>query len=219
MAQINIIDLGTIPNDGTGDVLRFGGQIINDNFAELNLKKLEAGTFVGSASDLDARISNIEIDYATLSTSQTFTGVKTFNVLPVSNVTPTGAFQLTNKDYVDNAIANINGYDFWNLKTNGIQRTTVQSQGDLDLTEGDGIKLSYSAGGVVEIAFINDNLGFITDAPADGSLYARINNTWQTISLAAQDLQTTLDTGNTSTTSIELTDTYINLVNTGQVFF
>jgi len=219
MAQINIIDLGTIPNDGTGDVLRFGGQIINDNFAELNLKKLEAGTFVGSASDLDARISNIEIDYATLSTNQTLTGIKTFNVLPVSNVTPTSAFQLTNKDYVDNAIANINGYDFWNLKTNGIQRTTVQSQGDLDLTEGDGIKLSYSAGGVVEIAFINDNLGFITDAPADGSLYARIDNTWQTISLAAQDLQTTLDTGNTSTTSIELTDTYINLVNTGQTFF
>ena len=206
MAQISIIDLGTIPNDGTGDVLRFGGQIINDNFAELNLKKLEAGTFVGSASDLDARISNIEIDYATLSTNQTLTGIKTFNVLPVSNVTPTGPFQLTNKDYVDNAIANINGYDFWNLKTNGIQRTTVQSQGDLDLTEGDGIKLSYSAGGVVEIAFINDNLGFITDAPADGSLYARIDNTWQTISLDAQDLQTTLDTGNTSTTGAQFLD-------------
>lgn len=199
MAQINIIDLGTIPNDGTGDVLRFGGQIINENFAELNLKKLEAGTFIGSASDLDARISNIELDYATLSTNQTFTGIKTFNVLPVSNVAPTSAFQFTNKDYVDNAISNINSYDFWNLKTNGIQRTTVQSQGDLDLTEGDGIKLSYSAGGVVEIAFINDNLGFITDAPADGAQYARQNNGWVIVDSGGQTVINSTDTIEVST--------------------
>ncbi len=86
MAQITAIDLGTIPNDGTGDVLRFGGQIINDNFAELNVKKLEAGTFIGTATDLDGRIANIESDYATLSTAQTFTGVKTFNSLPVSSL-------------------------------------------------------------------------------------------------------------------------------------
>ena len=26
------INIGTIPNDGTGDTLRDGGQVINDNF-------------------------------------------------------------------------------------------------------------------------------------------------------------------------------------------
>jgi len=203
MAQITAIDLGTIPNDGTGDVLRFGGQIINDNFAELNVKKLEAGTFIGTATDLDGRIANIESDYATLSTAQTFTGVKTFNSLPVSSVVPTLAFQFTNKNYVDNAIANISGYEFWNLKTNGVQRTTIQDNGVLDLVEGDGIKLSYSAGGVVEIAFINDDLGFISDAPNDGNFYGRQNGAWVQAQNTIPTLQQVLDTGNTSTTNAQ----------------
>ncbi len=214
MAQITAIDLGTIPNDGTGDVLRFGGQIINDNFAELNVKKLEAGTFIGTATDLDGRIANIESDYATLSTAQTFTGVKTFNSLPVSSVVPTLAFQFTNKDYVDNAIANISGYEFWNLKTNGVQRTTIQDNGVLDLVEGDGIKLSYSAGGVVEIAFINDDLGFITDAPNDGNFYGRQNGAWVQAQNTIPTLQQVLDTGNTSTTNAQfLEDAKLQLTN------
>lgn len=39
MAQ-QTISLGTIPNDGTGDTLRSGGDKINDNFDELYASKL-----------------------------------------------------------------------------------------------------------------------------------------------------------------------------------
>jgi len=42
-------------------------------------------------------------------------------------------------------------YSSWNLKTNGVQRTTVTSSGDLDLVAGTDISLSYGAGGVVTI--------------------------------------------------------------------
>ena len=41
----------------------------------------------------------------TLSSSQTFSGKKTFSILPESSVTPTTDNQLTNKKYVDDAIA------------------------------------------------------------------------------------------------------------------
>ena len=37
-------------------------------------------------------------------TAQTITGIKTFNALPISPVTPTASNQLVNKDYVDNAL-------------------------------------------------------------------------------------------------------------------
>ncbi len=43
-------------------------------------------------------------------------------------------------------------YQSWNLKTNGIQRTTVQSGGNLDLVAGSNVTISYGAGGVVTIA-------------------------------------------------------------------
>lgn len=42
-------------------------------------------------------------------------------------------------------------YTSWNLKSNGVQRTTVQNGGTLDLVQGDNITISYSAGGVMTI--------------------------------------------------------------------
>jgi len=48
-------------------------------------------------------------------------------------------------------------YQSWNLKTNGIQRTTVQSGGTLDLVAGSNVSLSYGAGGVVTIASTDTN--------------------------------------------------------------
>lgn len=54
-----------------------------------------------------------------------------------------------------NPIVNFSGtydnYTSWNLKTEGIQRTTVVSGGDLDLVSGTGISTAYGAGGVVTI--------------------------------------------------------------------
>lgn len=42
-------------------------------------------------------------------------------------------------------------YSSWNLKTGGVQRTTVSSGGDLNLVGGTDISLAYSAGGTVTI--------------------------------------------------------------------
>jgi hypothetical protein len=41
MAEITPINLGTSPNDGTGDTLREGGSKINTNFSNLNTAKAE----------------------------------------------------------------------------------------------------------------------------------------------------------------------------------
>ena len=45
----------------------------------------------------------------------------------------------------------LDNYGSWNLKTNGVQRTTVGSGGDLNLVAGTNVSLSYSAGGTVTI--------------------------------------------------------------------
>ncbi len=48
-------------------------------------------------------------------------------------------------------------YSSWNLKTNGTQRTTVQSGGTLDLIAGSNVALSYGAGGKVTISSTDTN--------------------------------------------------------------
>lgn len=45
--------------------------------------------------------------------------------------------------------ANFDKYDFWNLKTNGIQRKTIQSGNDVDFVAGNNMNVDYGAGGVV----------------------------------------------------------------------
>lgn len=47
--------------------------------------------------------------------------------------------------------ATYDNYVSWNLKTNGVQRTTVQSGGNLDIVAGTNVSVSYGAGGVVTI--------------------------------------------------------------------
>lgn len=58
------------------------------------------------------------------------------------------------------AAAHVHDYDnysSWNLKTNGTQRTTVQSGGTLDLIAGSNVALSYGAGGKVTISSTDTN--------------------------------------------------------------
>ena len=52
---------------------------------------------------------------------------------------------------------NYDNYSSWNLKTNGTQRTTVQSGGTLDLVAGSNVALSYGAGGKVTISSTDTN--------------------------------------------------------------
>jgi hypothetical protein len=54
-------------------------------------------------------------------------------------------------------VHNYDNYGSWNLKTNGTQRTTVQSGGDLNLVAGSNVSLSYSAGGTVTISSTDTN--------------------------------------------------------------
>lgn len=53
--------------------------------------------------------------------------------------------------------ATYDNYGSWNLKTNGVQRTTVQSGGNLDIVAGTNVSVSYSAGGVVTISSTDTN--------------------------------------------------------------
>lgn len=50
-------------------------------------------------------------DVLKISGEQTISGVKKFNTLPVSSVTPTTSNQLTNKSYVDSVPTTYTGYD------------------------------------------------------------------------------------------------------------
>ena len=119
MANILLIDLGTIPNDGTGDPLRVGGQDINANFNELNIKKLENGGFGGNAQDIVDSISAIQANYVTTNTPQTITALKTFSTLPQSTAVPGVDSDLVNKLYVDQNVVTPTGLEAIN-EGNGI---------------------------------------------------------------------------------------------------
>lgn len=66
---------------------------------------------------------------------------------------PTKLSDFTNDGFATESWANSNfdNYQSWNLKTNGIQRTAIQSGDNLDLVAGTNIGLSYGAGGQVTI--------------------------------------------------------------------
>ena len=53
--------------------------------------------------------------------------------------------------------ATYDNYVSWNLKTNGVQRTTVQSGGNLDIVAGSNVSVAYGAGGVVTISSTDTN--------------------------------------------------------------
>jgi uncharacterized protein YqkB len=52
---------------------------------------------------------------------------------------------------------NSDDYGSWNLKTNNVQRTTVQSGGTLDIVAGSNVSVAYGAGGVVTISSTDTN--------------------------------------------------------------
>lgn len=66
-------------------------------------------------------------------------------------------------DAFDGAYSSLSGvptldnYVSWNLKTNGVQRTTVASGGTLDIVAGTNVSVSYGAGGVVTINSTDTN--------------------------------------------------------------
>ena len=135
-------------------------------------------------------------------------GILTATVSGSSNVTVDldGRYSLSSHNH-NNLYDN---YRSWNLKTNGVQRTTVQTGGTLDLKAGSNVTLSYGAGGVVTIASTDTN----TDNYAD-SLSFNTGNGILTLgrSGSLSDLTVDLD-GRYSTTD---TNNYVSSVsfNTG----
>lgn len=92
----------------------------------------------------------------------TSNGILTATVTGSSDVTVDldGRYSLSSHNH--NSL--YDNYSSWNLKTNGTQRTTVQSGGTLDLKAGSNVTLSYGAGGVVTIASTDTNTNNYADS-------------------------------------------------------
>jgi len=80
----------------------------------------------------------------------------------VNGIAQRGDRWIPDKGYNDGRyqpIGNFDNYVGWNLKTNGFQRISVVSGGDLDIVAGTDIGVSYSAGGVVTINYTGSGVG------------------------------------------------------------
>lgn len=70
-------------------------------------------------------------------------------------------------------------YQSWNLKTGGVQRTTVTSGGVLDIVAGTNMSVAYSAGGVVTLSSTDTNTWRgIDDVPVNGQTAESISSNW-----------------------------------------
>lgn len=90
---------------------------INDNIGDLNDLTTTAKTSVVNAiNEIDNSLKNN--NFVTLDTNQTITGLKTFDKLPQSSVTPANDTDLVNKSYVDTQIADIDTTNLAKLDSN-----------------------------------------------------------------------------------------------------
>ena len=96
---------GTIPNDGTGDNLRFGAEKINDNFTELY-------TALGDGSTL-ATGTYVTTDSVSTVTNKTFDNSNTFPKITIGDDTSTNfnvglgeSFEITGGTGVSTVITN-----------------------------------------------------------------------------------------------------------------
>lgn len=126
----------------------------------------------GSAGQVLTTDGNGNVTFQTVAASSNFylngasfntgSGVLTLSVSGASNQT----VDLDGRYALANHVHDYDKYSSWNLKTNGTQRTTVQSGGILDLIAGSNVALSYSAGGKVTISSTD------TDTNTDTNHYA-----------------------------------------------
>lgn len=124
MSTITAINLGTAPNDYTGDPLRTAGGKINTNFTNLNTDKLE-GAVNGAAGLPNILISGTQ-----------YTGGSSTDTLPVVLLQPTGTTPVTNYSvngtwYGVNAQSGFTG-NFLACSINGASAViTVNYQGNI----------------------------------------------------------------------------------------
>lgn len=115
----------------------------SSNILVVSLDRIKAYRFSGV---LKGRYNDwsISIEDDTTSYTNTLT-------IPLSNYWTSENFDIADYATQSWVTDNFDNYQSWNLKTNGVQRTTIQSGGTLDLVAGTNTTLNYSAGGVVTI--------------------------------------------------------------------
>lgn len=158
----------------------------------------------GSAGQVLKTDGSGNLSFATVSTADTKLDALSFNtgsgvLTATMNSGSTVTVDLDGRYAAASHTHAYDNYQFWNLKTNGVQRTTVQSGGTLDLKAGSNVTLSYGAGGIVTISSTDTNTTYTAGAGlslsdtafshADTSTQASVNNSGRTY---IQDI--TLDT-------------------------
>ena len=150
----------TVYDGDTGEV--FVTPVFNNTIAETGTALVTSGTIWTYINDstLDiAPIQSVGGDGVSISTS-TDTETGQVNIGPIVNSVPTqnsGALVKSGGiwSYIDSLV--YDNYQSWNLKTNNVQRTTVNSGGTLDIVAGSNVSVAYGAGGVVTISSTDSN--------------------------------------------------------------
>jgi len=96
-------------------------------------------------------------------------GTRTTTTVPIASSTGTnatlsavsttlaGVMTSSDKTKLDGIATSADNYSSWNLKTNGTQRITIGSGGDLDIVQGTNITVTYPSPGVVNISSTDTN--------------------------------------------------------------
>ena len=192
----------TVYDGDTGEV--FVTPVFNNTIAETGTALVTSGTIWTYINDstLDiAPIQSVGGDGVSISTS-TDTETGQVNIGPIVNSVPTqnsGALVKSGGiwSYIDSLV--YDNYQSWNLKTNNVQRTTVNSGGTLDIVAGSNVSVAYGAGGVVTISSTGtsetDTLQSVTD---------RGNTTTNSIGIGTTSPRTKLHVTDTITTQASI---------------
>ena len=136
--------------------------IMNSVIAETGTALVTSGTIWNYINDSILDIAPIQSVGGDGSAISTVTDVDTGQVTVTgifNNQPAEGSTALVNSggiwSYIDSLA--FDEYTSWNLKTNGVQRTTVASGGTLDIVAGTNVSVSYGAGGVVTISSTDTN--------------------------------------------------------------
>lgn len=136
--------------------------IMNSVISETGTALVTSGTIWNYINDSILDIAPIQSVGGDGSAITTVTDVDTGQVTVTgifNNQPAQGSTALVNSggiwSYIDSLA--FDEYTSWNLKTNGVQRTTVQSDGTLDIVAGTNVSVSYGAGGVVTINSTDTN--------------------------------------------------------------
>lgn len=144
MAQ-QTINLGSAPNDGTGDTLRQGGDKANDNFSEL-YKRYNNDTVSSSSGALS-------IDYSTEGDNLVLTLTENISSFTITNWPPSGTVGRLSLFIINTGAFNITSWP---------ANTIWPGGGPPAISSGDGLKdlvvlITYDGGTTIWGAFVGQD--------------------------------------------------------------